>query len=525
MEEKLKKIISSVPAFDAAAAGIAYAREASLAKPPRSLGVLEDLAVKLAGMTGRALPEIKSGRVLVFAADNGVVSKGVSSAPQSVTAAQTVNLTRGLTGASAIARARGYALTVCDVGVCADLSRFPEIINKKTAFGARDITEGAAMTREECIKTIISGFELAASQTEDVLGIGEMGIGNTTTSAAVLSALCGVSPESVTGRGGGLTDEGLSRKISAIKAALEVNSPDGRDPVDVLSKVGGFDIAAMCGAYLGTASIRRPAVIDGFISAVAALCAARLCPGVSDYLICSHRSVEPGYDLCVRELGARPLFDLEMRLGEGSGCPIAFDILKAACAAHNGMATFTDAKIDDSYLAPIRAESARVILVSGENGSGKSRFAEGLFEKIPGKKYYLATMRSVTPENEKRIKKHIAARAHIGFETVEAPLSVSDAGIQPGAAVLLEDASNLLANCVFEKGLSDSEVFEDIKRLSDKCRLLVIVTISGLEPQGKDAATDGYIRALSGLNARISYLADACVNMQNGAPCVTKGEI
>ena len=181
-----------------------------------------------------------------------------------------------------------------------------------------------------------------------------MGIGNTTTSSAVLAVLLGVEPETVTGRGGGVTDEAFARKKEVIRTAIEINAPDKNDAVDVLAKVGGFDIAAMCGAFLGAAATHRPVVIDGFISAVAALCACRICPDVRAYLVPSHASYEIGYRLAMQEMHLEPMLLLQMRLGEGSGCPLAFEILNAACAIINDMATFDEAGIDDGYLDEIR---------------------------------------------------------------------------------------------------------------------------------------------------------------------------
>ena len=198
------------------------------------------------------------------------------------------------------------------------------------------------------------GAELAMQTDADAMGIGEMGIGNTTTSSAVLAVLLGVGVETVTGRGGGITDESFRKKKQVIADAIALNKPDPADPVDVLRKVGGFDLAAMCGAFLGGAASHRPMVIDGFISVVAALCAVRLCPTVRDYLVPSHASYEIGYRLAMEAMGLQPIFLLGMRLGEGSGCPLAFQVLDAACAVINDMATFDQAGIDDGYLDEIR---------------------------------------------------------------------------------------------------------------------------------------------------------------------------
>ena len=353
----LETLLASVAPPDAAAMSAAEKRQAQLAKPPGSLGRLEALSVQFAGITGRVRNEIREKHLLVFAADNGVVAEGVSSAPQSVTLQQTVNLTRARTGASVLCRHFGCGITVCDVGVNADIAE-PAVLNRKIAYGTGNIARGPAMTREQALTAIFTGAELAQATAADVLGVGEMGIGNTTTSSAVLAALLDAGVETVTGRGGGVTDDGFRRKKDAIRRALAVNRPDKNDVVDVLAKVGGFDLAAMCGAFLGAAASRRPVVVDGFISAVAALCAVRLCPNVRAYLIPSHASYEIGYRLAMEAMGLQPMLLLEMRLGEGSGCPLAFEILSAACAVMNDMATFDQAGIDDGYLDEIRQGDA-----------------------------------------------------------------------------------------------------------------------------------------------------------------------
>ena len=339
--------------LDDAAMAKARERQAQLAKPPGSLGRLEDLSVQLAGITGKVHNRIEKKHLLVFAADNGVVAEGVSSAPQSVTLMQTINLTRAKTGASTLCKHFGCGITVCDVGVNADIKE-PKVLNRKIAYGTQNIVNGPAMSREQAMQAIMTGIELAQNTDADVIGIGEMGIGNTTTSSAVLSVLLDADVEAVTGRGGGITDASYLKKKQVIKDAIAINAPDQNDVVDVLTKVGGFDIAAMCGAFLGCAATRRPVVIDGFISAVAALCAYKLCPNSVQYFVPSHASYEIGYRLAMDAMHLQPLFLLGMRLGEGSGCPLAFEILDAACAIINDMATFDQAGIDDGYLDEIR---------------------------------------------------------------------------------------------------------------------------------------------------------------------------
>lgn len=353
MQKELDALVREVLPLDRSAMTAAEEYQARLAKPPGSLGRLEEISIQLAGITGHVHNALNKKQLLVFAADNGVVAEGVSSAPQSVTKQQTINLMRGKTGAAVLAKHFGCGLTVCDVGVNADIYE-STVLNRKIAYGTQNICTGPAMTREQTLQAILTGAEIARTVDADVIGVGEMGIGNTTTSSAVLAVLLGADVEAVTGRGGGITEESFRKKKAVIRTAIEVNRPDRDDVVGVLSKVGGFDLAAMCGAFLGAAAARRPAVIDGLISTAAALCAVRLCPNVRGYLVPSHASFEIGYRLAMEAMDLRPLFDLGMRLGEGSGCPLAFQVLDAACAVINDMATFDEAGINDDYLDEIR---------------------------------------------------------------------------------------------------------------------------------------------------------------------------
>ncbi len=357
MEAALRSLLAQIRPLDQAAMAAARDRQAQLAKPPGSLGRLEDLFVQLAGITGQPCPDLREKHLLVFAADNGVVAEGVSSAPPSVTLRQSVNLARGVTGAAVLARRFGCRLTVCDVGIRGTADH-PAILVRKVAPGTGNIAHGPAMTRAQALAALETGFTLAAQTPADMLGVGEMGIGNTTTAAAVLAVLLDADPEEVTGRGGGLLPEAFRRKKEVIRQAIRCNRPRREDVLDVLAKVGGFDLAAMCGAFLGGAASGRPVVLDGFPSAVAALCAFRLCPAVRSYLVPSHASYEVGFRRAMAALELRPLLLLDMRLGEGSGCPLAFSLLEAACAVGRDMATFAQAAIDDEYLDPIRQGDA-----------------------------------------------------------------------------------------------------------------------------------------------------------------------
>lgn len=355
-------------------------RQEILAKPTGALGTLEDISLQLAGITGKVKNDMKKQAIVIMSADNGVVSEGVASAPQSVTLSQTINFTRHLTGVSSMAKYFGIDLLVVDVGVklpipqhlydsemtvhsCASadcenacnaacekgLSK--KIVNRRIADGTRNLAKEPAMTEAEALKAIMTGMEAVEAIKRcgyDIFGIGEMGIGNTTTSACVLAALCGKSGSEVVGRGGGLNDEGLAKKIRIVDEAIA--DLDSDDALAILAKVGGFDISAMVGAFLGAAYYKLPVVIDGYISAVAALAAVRLAPKAVNYMFGSHVSKEQGYLIAMDALGVKPFFNLGMRLGEGSGCPISFKIIETACATMNGMATFAEGSIDADYL-------------------------------------------------------------------------------------------------------------------------------------------------------------------------------
>ena len=326
------------------------------AMPPGSLGKIEITAARMAAIQKRRRPCAGKRRIIVLCADNGVVEEKVSSAPRSVTAKQAVNMTKGLTGMSSIAAQRGDEVQVVDVGIATPY-KCAQILDRRIRRGTDNIVKGPAMTIEEAEKAVMTGISLAYqafAEHVDVVGVGEMGIGNTTTSAAVISVLTGSEPAKVTGFGGGITEQAYLHKVKCVQRAIEVNKPNADDPLDVLAKVGGFDLAAMCGVFLGCAKYGIPAVIDGVISAAAALCAVRMCPACRDYLFPSHQSVEPGYTEAMKALGMKPWFKLDMRLGEGSGCTMSFAVMEAACAILNRMATFERAGIDDGYLDEIR---------------------------------------------------------------------------------------------------------------------------------------------------------------------------
>ncbi len=350
----------------------AKARQEVLAKPTGALGRLEDISIQLAGITGKVKNDMKKQAVVILSADNGVVEEGVASAPQSVTLSQTINFTRHLTGVSSMAKYWGIDLLVVDVGVKMEIPEAlysdemqdhvcgtggcqkgltKKIVNRRIANGTKNLAKEPAMTHEQALQAILTGIEAVEAIKRcgyDIFGVGEMGIGNTTTSACVLAALCGKTGTDVVGRGGGLNDEGLAKKIRIVDEATKNLKAD--QVLDILAAVGGFDICAMTGAFLGAAYYKIPVVIDGYISAVAALAASRLAPKAAGYMFGSHQSKEQGYLIAMDALGIKPYFNLGMRLGEGSGCPISFKIIETACAAMNGMATFAEGAIDADYL-------------------------------------------------------------------------------------------------------------------------------------------------------------------------------
>lgn len=364
-EQELRQTVDSISDLDEKAMEAARQRQASLAKPPGSLGILEDISVRMAGITGRVKNEIKKTCVVVMCADNGVVEENVASAPQSVTLAQTINFTRRLTGVGALAESFDSDLLIVDVGINGHVpeglytqkpfSDTHKVVDRRIARGTRNLAKEPAMTRQQALRAIAVGLEMAAAvkQAEySVFGIGEMGIGNTTTSAAILSAVTGHPASRTVGKGGGIVEDSFLRKQEIVDAARE--RCQGKDMLSILAEVGGFDIAAMAGAFIGAAVNRVPVVIDGYISAVAALVAARLAPACVSYMFASHKSYEQGYKLAIDELGLSPFLHLRMRLGEGSGCPLAFKIMEGACGVMNRMATFAEAEINDEYLEEIR---------------------------------------------------------------------------------------------------------------------------------------------------------------------------
>jgi nicotinate-nucleotide--dimethylbenzimidazole phosphoribosyltransferase len=346
--ENIAEIIAKIGPLDAEAMGRARARQDQLTKPPGSLGRLESLAIQVAGITGQPVPSIREKVAILMAGDHGVVAEGTSAYPAEVTPQMVANFLRGGAAINVLARQAGARVVVVDLGVASPLAPQPGLVIRKIAPGTANIARGPAMSREQALAALQAGMEVAGAEIErglDLLATGDMGIGNTTPSAAIAAALTGQPPARIAGRGTGLDDAGLQRKIAVVELALQTNQPDPRDGVDVLAKVGGFEIGGLAGAMLAAAARRRPVVVDGFISTAAAMIAVQICPPVRDYLIAAHRSQELGHGLMLEWLGVEPVMDLNMRLGEGTGAVLAMWIVEAACRVLAEMATFGEAGV------------------------------------------------------------------------------------------------------------------------------------------------------------------------------------
>jgi nicotinate-nucleotide--dimethylbenzimidazole phosphoribosyltransferase len=326
----------------------AQARQNELTKPRGSLGRLEELSIKIAGIKGEIVRGFQHKAIIVMAADHGVVEEGVTFYPQEVTRQMVYNFLAGGAAINVLARYIGARVIVVDMGVAGGCEPHPNLVCKMIEFGTKNMTKGPAMTRQQAVDAIEAGIEVVEAEVLkclDIVGTGDMGIGNTTASSAIAAAITGEPPARVTGRGTGLDDTGVAHKIGVIQKALEINRPDPKDPIDVLSKVGGFEIGGLAGVMIAAAAHRIPVVIDGFISGAAALIATTLAPGVKDYLIAAHLSAESGHKTLLQHLGLVPLLNLEMRLGEGTGAALGIAITEAAVKVLAEMATFSEARV------------------------------------------------------------------------------------------------------------------------------------------------------------------------------------
>lgn len=347
MSYSISDIIGSISPLHTEAAAAAADHLDQLTKPPGSLGKLEALAIQLAGITGQVKPSFAQRAIIVMAADHGVCEEGISAFPAEVTPQMVLNFLAGGAAINVFARQAAADVLCVDIGVNAELSH-PDLVNRKVRMGTANMAVGPAMSRTEAEAAVWCGIEIvkeAVNKGTTLFVTGEMGIGNTTASAAVMSVLTGIAPRECVGRGTGIDEQKLLHKASVVERAITVNQPNAGDPMDVLSKVGGLEIAGLTGIILGAAAHRCPVVIDGFISSVAALVAKRLCPEAVNYMVASHHSQEPGHIQVLRELELSPMLELEMRLGEGTGGALALHLIDGACRIMNEMATFESAGI------------------------------------------------------------------------------------------------------------------------------------------------------------------------------------
>ncbi len=346
---KLNDALNAIAPLDKALLDKAQERLDTLTKPKDSLGRLEEFARKIVGITGDLRPGIKRKIIFTFAGDHGVADEGVSAFPKEVTPQMVLNFLNGGAGINVLSRHSGAEVVVVDVGVDYDFGDAPGLVKRKVVRGTKNIRKGPAMTRDEAVKCVEVGIDLASEYAAPgaIFGTGDMGIANTTPSSAVIAAFSGEKVSSVTGRGTGVDDSVLKHKVKVIEDSLRVNSPDPSDPLDVLSKVGGAEIAAITGLIIGAAARRVPVVIDGFISTAGALVAFELNHSVRDYLFASHNSVEKGHRVMLERMNLRPFVDLDLRLGEGTGAAIGISLVEAGVKIYNEMATFGDAGVSE----------------------------------------------------------------------------------------------------------------------------------------------------------------------------------
>lgn len=350
--QKLDKILSQIEKIDYSLSSATQKRLDNLTKPQGSLGRLEEIAKQVVEITGKANPRLKNKVIFTLAADHGVTEEKVSAFPKEVTAQMVYNFLNGGAGINVLARHAGARVVVADLGVAEKIkkNRVKNFKDKKINFGTKNMALGPAMTKEEARKAIDAGIEVFENESAggiDIIGIGEMGIGNTTSAAAIVSTIAKKPVEDTVGRGTGIDSEGLARKIAVIKKALEINRPDADDALDVLAKVGGFEIGGIAGIILAAAAKRVPVVVDGFISAAGALIACELEPKIKDYLFAGHCSVEKGHKIILDYIGLKPILNLEMRLGEGTGAVLAMNIIEAAVKILTQMATFEGAGVSE----------------------------------------------------------------------------------------------------------------------------------------------------------------------------------
>lgn len=349
--KRLNELLATITPTDQIFSKKARQRLDKMAIPKGSLGRLEEFAQRIVTITGNLKPEIKQKRVVIFAGDHGVVEEGVSAFTQDVTMQMVYNFIRGGAGINVLSRHVGVDVMVVDIGVAGDLEPQEGLLLKKIAKGTKNIAKASAMSREEALKALLIGIEIADDlklQKVDLIGTGDMGIGNTTPSSAITAVLTKRDVEETTGRGTGISDEMLINKINVIKESIHLNQPDPTDPIDVLTKVGGFEIAGIAGLIIGAASNRIPIVIDGFISTAAAMVAVSLNPVINEYIFAAHKSQERGHAVLLEWLKQKPILDLSMRLGEGTGAVLGMSLIESGVKILREILTFEEARVKEA---------------------------------------------------------------------------------------------------------------------------------------------------------------------------------
>lgn len=507
------------------------ARWDKVAKPLNSLGRFEDLSARIGAIHDSADIDIRKRAVIMMCADNGVVAEGVSQSGQDVTAAVAGWMGRGESSVCRMAKQCRVDTIPVDIGINMDGSP-GGVLDRKVMKGTRNFALEPAMTEDECMQAIEAGIDVVCEcsvQGYKLLATGEMGIGNTTTSSALAAALLGRDVRSVTGRGSGLSTEGLERKIRVIQDALDKYSPDEAEDTDtpeftshMLACVGGLDIAGLAGVFIGGAIYHIPVIIDGFISSVAALVAERLVPGTRNYMISSHMGKEPGMKFILDILGLEPVINGRLSLGEGTGAVMLMPLLDAALTLYSDGLSFEETTVGQYQ----HFDEKKVVLIIGYPDSGKSSVAEKtvLDLSAPCDRIYLATMIPFGEEGSARIERHRRMREGKGFITVEEPFDIYDKltadtriGELKNKTVLLECVSNLTANELFERRTAPEEaadkITDDIKRLADKVRNLVIVTNHFEKESSFDEETVAYADILDVINDRLSVFADKVIRI------------
>lgn len=509
----------------------------SVAKPLNSLGRFEDITARIGAIHDSVDIDIRKRAVIMMCADNGVVAEGISQSGQDVTAAVAEWMGRGESSVCKMARVARADTIPVDVGI--NMEGSPRgVLDRKVMKGTRNFAVEPAMTEDECMQAIDAGIDVVAdcsARGYKLLATGEMGIGNTTTSSALAAALLGLDASEVTGRGAGLSTAGLKRKIKVIQDALDrycvaddedIESPEYTS--EMLACMGGLDIAGMAGVFIGGAIFHIPVIIDGFISAVAALVAERLAPGTRNYMIASHIGKEPGMKFILDILGLEPVIDGMLALGEGTGAVMLMPLLDTALSLYSDGLSFRETTVEQYFDYEANPEGRIITLIIGYPDSGKSAMAEKMVTEIsdPDERIYIATMIPYGDEGRERVERHRRLRAGKGFRTIESPYDICDAiaGLSKDGTVQLQDmtvllecVSNLVANELFVRHTEPAEaidrLYRDIRHLSEQVRNLVIVSNHYEIEESFDEETRMYSATLDELNDRLSKFADNTIRL------------